>query len=228
LIELIAAYGSPAACAADPEGARRLLRKVSRGAVKEDRAALLLAQASESLGQPMIDRELRLMRCIAAELLRCRQQVSRLEHEIEELCGANELLDHLRGAVGPKTAAVVLAALGDPRQYARPRSYLKALGLALKEKSSGTIKGKLSISKRGPGRCRWYLYLAVLRWIQNDPIAKAWYEAKVARDGGRLKGKAVVALMRKLVKALWHVARGARLESRKLFDLGKLGISQPA
>lgn len=224
LIELVSAYGSPAACAADPSGVERLLRKVSRGAVRKDKAALVLAQAAESLGQPMIDRELGLVRCIAAELLRCRQQVTRLEREIDELCGANALLGHLRRAVGPKTAAVVVAALGDPRQYARPRSYLKALGLALKEKSSGTIKGKLRISKRGPGRCRWYLYLAVLRWIMADPIARAWYEAKVARDGGQIKGKAVVALMRKLVKALWHVAHGATLDSRKLFDLAHLGL----
>jgi transposase len=34
---------------------------------------------------------------------------------------------------------------------------------------------------------------------------------------GGLKGKAIIALTRKLTKALWHVARGERFDSAKLF-----------
>ena len=41
----------------------------------------------------------------------------------------------------------------------------------------------------------------------------------MVRDGGRFKGRAVTAVMRKVVKALWHVARGEPFDSRKLFKL---------
>ncbi len=41
----------------------------------------------------------------------------------------------------------------------------------------------------------------------------------------RLKGKAIVAIMRKLVKALWYVAQGATFDSRKLFNLKALAMA---
>jgi hypothetical protein len=101
---------------------------------------------------------------------------------------------------------------------------LKGLGLNLKEKSSGKHKGQLKITKRGPGDCRYYLYLAALRLIRHDQVVGKWYERKVTRDGGKAKNKAVVAVMRKLAKALWHVARGAVFDSRLLFDVRRLGF----
>ena len=52
----------------------------------------------------------------------------------------------------------------------------------------------------------------------------AWYQHKVKRDGG-LKRKAIVALMRKLAMALWHVARGETFDSRKLFNARTLGLT---
>jgi hypothetical protein len=58
-------------------------------------------------------------------------------------------------------------------------------------------------------------------------VARAWYDAKVTRDGGR-RAKAVTALMRKLVKALFHVARGAPLDSAKLFDVSRLRLPEAA
>jgi hypothetical protein len=65
----------------------------------------------------------------------------------------------------------------------------------------------------------------VLRWIQSDVIARAWYDRKVKRQGGRLKSKAVIALMRKLVLALWHVAHGRQFDSTLLFDTRRLGLN---
>ena len=50
------------------------------------------------------------------------------------------------------------------------------------------------------------------------------YLKKVKRDGGRAKVRAVVAVMRKLVMALWHVARGAEFDARKLFDVRRLEV----
>jgi hypothetical protein len=103
-------------------------------------------------------------------------------------------------------------------------AYLKAMGLNLKEKSSGTLKGQLKLTKRGSSRVRQYLWLAVYRWIQKDAIANQWYERKKQRDGGR-SSRAAVALMRKLAKALFHVGRGAVFDSSKLFDVRRLGFA---
>ena len=70
----------------------------------------------------------------------------------------------------------------------------------------GKYQGALKITKRGPGSGRRYLYMMALRFINSDDVAKRWYAKKVKRDGGK-KGKAIVALMRKLLAGLWRVGR---------------------
>ena len=82
----------------------------------------------------------------------------------------------------------------------------------------------MKITRRGPGIARRYLYFAALRWLYRDPIIQAWYQRKVARDGG-CKGKAIVAIMRKLAKALWYVAQGVAFDSRKLFNRKALALA---
>ncbi len=130
--------------------------------------------------------------------------------------------------VGKTTAAVMVAALGDPRGYGSATAYLKSTGLNLKEKGSGKKKGALHITKRGPGIVRLYLYLAALRLLQRDRVVRAWYQEKVRRQGGLAKSKAVVAIMRKLVLALWSVAHGEVFDSSKMFDTRRLKISAAA
>ena len=83
---------------------------------------------------------------------------------------------------------------------------------------------KLKISKRRPSKARKYLFFSALRWSYQDTVIAAWYQKKVKRDGG-IKGKAVTALMRKLALSLWHVARGAAFDSRQLFNVQALGMS---
>jgi hypothetical protein len=80
------------------------------------------------------------------------------------------------------------------------------------------------VTKRGPSRVRQFLWLAVHRWIQEDAVARAWYDRKRKRDGGR-SSRASVALMRKLAKALYHVGRGHTFDSSKLFDIRRLGLA---
>jgi hypothetical protein len=57
-----------------------------------------------------------------------------------------------------------------------------------------------------------------LRLIARDPVVKQWYRLKSNRPGA-VKNKCVIALMRKLAKALWHSAHGAAFDTNKLFNL---------
>jgi transposase len=134
------------------------------------------------------------------------------------------LLTRLAAVTGKTTSLVLAAALGSPLDYPNPGSYLKAMGLNLKERSSGKHKGQLKITKRGPGIVRKYHYFTALRWLYQDPVIAQWYRNKVRRDGDH-KGKAIVAVMRKRALALWHLARGEAFDSRKLFDIRALGMS---
>lgn len=146
-----------------------------------------------------------------------RQQRRRVEGLIQAQVGDDAGLEQQAAQVGAITAMVLYAALGNPRAYPHAGSYAKAAGLHLRERSSGKYQGQLRLTKRGPSVARFYLYFAVLRLIQEHGPARRWYEAKVARDGGR-RGKALAALMRKLIKALWHVGQGAAFDQRLLFN----------
>ena len=57
-------------------------------------------------------------------------------------------------AVGKATAAVLALSVGNADEYESAAAYVKSYGLNLKERSSGRHKGRLKISKRGPGRSR--------------------------------------------------------------------------
>jgi transposase len=123
--------------------------------------------------------------------------------------------------IGPMTAAIFLAFIGDPKQFASDRTLLKMLGLNLRERSSGKFKGQLKISKRGNSVVRRWLYLAALRLIKQDSVVRAWVNHKAQRSGG-MKMKAIIALMRKIVSSLRHIADGNPFDSTKLFDVQRL------
>lgn len=218
LLELIRSYGDPAAVAKDRAEAAALLRRTGHAGLSEDKIQALLASAAHSLGVPCLGAERELLQWLAADVLAARQQVRQIERQIAHHVQHEPVLASLATVVGSVTAAVLLAAVGSPRDYSDTASYLKALGLNLKERSSGKHKGQLKITKRGPSVARFYLYFAALRLIVRDPLVKRWYDARINRLGGAPKNKTVIALMRKLAKALWHVARGAALNSEKLFN----------
>lgn len=221
LLELLAAYGGPAGVAAAPQEARQLMARV--GGVKLDRAKIdrVIASAARTVGVPMVEAEQEALRQLAVEGRYQQKAKKRSKKEVEALSesSASQPLGQVVGAV---TAAVLEVKLGQPAEYPSPRSYVKAAGLNLKVRSSGKRKGQLAITKRGSGLVRQYLYLAALRWIKDDEVARAWYEKKIHRDGGRQKGQAIVALMRKLLAGLWWVGKGRAFDVTRLFDVSKL------
>lgn len=181
----------------------------------------VLRSAKDSIGVPLVSEEQRALQELAAEGLRVGRQAKQARRRVEALARGEPGVRRMGEAVGLATAAVLAATAGDPTRYPSARSWVKSLGLNLKERSSGTHKGKLRITKRGPGLARKYLFVAMLRWVKDEPLARAWFEQKVARDGG-LARKALVALMRKCAASLWWVAKGTKFDAEKLFDARRL------
>ena len=227
LVELVKEYGSPDAVADDEAGARALMRRAGGHFLGEDKVARVLVGASSSTGVPVTDGERVAIKELAAEIHRSRAKGRAAKARVKALAQGQVSTGRMSRVVGTTTSAVLVSGVGDPVRYSSASALLKGFGLNLKEKSSGKHQGQLKISKRGPGDCRYYLYLAALRLIGQDPVVGRWYERKVERDGGKAKNKAVIAVMRKLAKALWYVARGAEFDSRLLFDVRKLGFETP-
>lgn len=204
--------------------AANVLRKASRGSLRSSVIARLVDSAQRTLGVQQVAEEVHLVQELAREAARNRVEAREARRRVETLCAADEVARRLKPVLGATTAAVVVAATGDPSSYDSPRALVKSVGLNLREHSSGEYSSALHITKRGSGTARRYLHLAALRLLQTDPVVRAWYRKKVARDGGRGKLRAVVAVTRKLVLGLWHVARGSAFDASKLFDTRRLEL----
>lgn len=222
-LELLARYPSARAVRNAPSAeVRAHLRKASNGALSDKRIADVLSTAQTTTGEPLELEEESFVANVCKRLLEQRSKLAELDKRMSAAADSSEETRRIRQVVGPAAALALLALVGAPSGYASAGALEKACGLNLKERSSGQMHGKLSITKRGPARIRQLLYMAALRFIQDDPLARAWYEQRTAHKGG-MKVKAVVAVMRKLLRATYHVARGETFDSAKLFDARRLG-----
>jgi len=221
---LIGEYGNPCQVSEHRDEAQRRLLRTGRGLLSAEKIEQVLDSSEASLGLPCTEGERHLLQVLAQELLRTHQAMKAIEHRIDKVVEDDLVLRRMANVVGKTTSLVLETTQGTPLDYANPHSYLKGLGLNLKERSSGKHAGQLKITRRGPGKARKYLYFTALRWSNKDPVIAAWYQKKVKRDGG-LKGKAIIAVMRKLALSLWYVARGEAFDARKLFNTRGLGIA---
>jgi transposase len=226
-LELLAEYPCPADVTAHRAEVRELMRRVSRKMIKEDEVSRVLESAERSVGMPASTEERELVRAVAREALHVRASLASVNRELEKEAMKHEPTRSIAPVVGRVTALALVAYLGPLSQYDSAAALEKACGLNLKIKSSGNYVGRPSISKRGSSSVRRYLYLAALRLVKDDEVIAAWYRA---RGGYRADRKliALVAVMRKLARALWHVARGASFDARKLVDARALDIAPMA
>jgi hypothetical protein len=192
-----------------------------------DKIERVLEVAKKTTGTKASAGERALVMALASETNRQRKQAAAARRQVEELGIQHQGVRRVGDVLGKASAAVLFVEAGDPSSYKSADAYTKALGLNLKIKNSGkpADQGRLRITKRGAARARFVLYMTVLRLIQHEQRFKAWYGRKVERDGGQMKLKAIVALMRKLATAIWHVSRGAMFDSSKLFDDARLGLA---
>ncbi|MBT9096098.1 transposase [Methylovulum psychrotolerans] len=216
LEKLLVIYGSPQAVAAQADQAVKDMQTWGGHFLKPDKIARVIDSAANTMGLPCLDAERRYLQALATELQHSRSQRQVAKQLMEARVEADDGLKKMAALIGKLTTAVLISLHLDPRHFSSAHSYLKALGLNLIEKSSGQYRGRLSISKRGSAIARKYLYMAALRLIQNDPVMKQWYEAKV---DPKAKMKTVITCLRKLSKALWHVAQGNDFDANKLVTL---------
>lgn len=217
---LMAHFGSPSAMAqAGYEELAQQWHQSARKPPKPDKVKALLQAASGTTGVAPTDNEIELIRIMCREILRLMQLRDEVDKRIEEAAKAVACCQAMRPRLGIVTSVVIYAFMGDPSHYQSASAFEKAVGLNLVEKSSGEHAGQRRISKRGPAIVRKYLFLAAMRLVKDDPLVRAWYRKRRSytdADGGKLR--ALVAVVRKLCRALHHVARGEPFATEKLFD----------
>ncbi|GLZ89615.1 IS110 family transposase [Metapseudomonas resinovorans] len=154
---------------------------------------------------------------IEAVLTHIDQQISATLKAIQDhidndpdLRGKRELLTSIDG-IADKTAALLLAELGDPLRFRNARAITAFAGLNPKLQESGTYKGQTRISKMGSARLRAGLYMPALSALTHNAAIRALSERLRAK--GKSGKQIVCAAMRKLL----HIAYGV-LKSGQPFD----------
>ena len=216
LLQVLVAYGGPAALAADAKAAKRL-KGWGGFFLNNEKIARFLQVSASSVGvrQTAVDR--RRMEEYAQAALLAKHEVRKASGTLEKLAQSHAIIARHAAVVGWATACVLWVHLGDPADYHCAEAYRKAMGLNLKERSSGRYQGQLKITKRGPGAVRRWLYFAAMRLVQQPDVVE-WYELK---KGQRLKGgkRALIAVMRKLALGLHVVGVGEEpFDARRLFS----------
>lgn len=221
---LLIEYRMPQEIGSHAREAAALMRRIGRGMLKDEKIEKIITSAERTLGVVSIEAERQAMGALAQELRHLRVLEKEATRRIEKTAVEDTDICCLSEVIGKVTAAVMVAKLGSPRDYDSSASYVKAMGLNLKEKSSGKFKGQKKISKRGSSLVRMYLYFVAMRMVNKDPVVQAWYKKKIRRDGGQIHMKGLIAVMRKIAKALWYVGQGEVFDSRRLFNEAVLGM----
>jgi transposase len=218
LTRALSHWGDPRALAADPQAAS-LLKKFGGHYLTDEKIARVIESARTTIGVRMNPWAVKEMKNIAREIVKQHKRIARCRRELKKRSKDNGAIQSQAPAVGLITACVLWMCLGDPANYASAGAYRKAMGLNLKERSSGKHKGKLSLSKRGQRLTRKWLYFSALRWMK-EPSVKRWMQKKKERDGGR-GDKAAVGVMRRLSLAAWHAGQGEVFDVNRLFPGSK-------
>lgn len=148
---------------------------------------------------------------LQARIEKVRQQIQDHLDQHPELRRKAHLLESIPG-IGAATAALLLAELGDMKQFSKARQVAAFAGLVPRLHESGSsVRGRSRLSKVGSARLRKALYFPAITALRWNPLIKVFGQ-RLAKQG---KSKMVIvgAAMRKLL----HLAYGV-LKSGQPFD----------
>jgi transposase len=151
--------------------------------------------------------------------------LQRLIRQARKLIAADALLeerfkqlDSIPG-VGPASAIALLAELSTLSADLDVRQWVASAGLDPREHSSGSsVQKKPRISKTGNRHLRRALFMPALVAVRFDPHLRAYYQHLL--DRGKLKMQALVAVMRKLLHAIFGMFKHHQCyDGSKVFSL---------
>ena len=183
-----------------------------RHQVGEELARKLIDAAKISVGSRHSQAHQTGVRYACEDLQTLRKRLKQLEAEISsklEQHQVGKLLTTIAG-IGDNTAAMLIAELGDPARFESAGALAAYVGLCPGHKHSGKHQPKSSsLTPIGNRRVRKALWMPTLgAATQSNPWLIAFYRRLIAR--GKPPKVALIAAMRKLLAAIYSVAKNRR------------------
>ena len=154
------------------------------------------------------------------------KQIKMIEEELEKQLketGFYEILISIQG-IGIVSAATLIGEIGDINRFDSYEQIRRYAGLNLVENSSGTHKGKTTISKRGRSLLRSILYRMAFTMVNKNKEIKELYKYLTTRKENRLKKKqAIVAVIGKILQIIYAlVTKNEEYKATRVFTQNRL------
>jgi transposase len=192
---------------------RQLSRFVYDGshAVGEELAKQLIETARTSVGSQHSPAYRRQVQEFCADIATLRGRIKELDRDIRTTLKRHEtgmLLTTIDG-IGETTAARLVAELGDITKFESADALAAFVGVVPTLSHSGKrTPMHASIGPLGDARLRAKLWMPTLSAVKHNPWLRAFYQRLLAR--GKLPKVALIAAMRKLLHAIYSVAKSRR------------------
>ena len=159
-----------------------------------------------------------------AEMLK--KQIKMTEGELEKQLketGFYESIISIKG-IGVVSAAMFIGEVGDINRFDSYEQIRRYAGLNLVENSSGTHKGRTTISKRGRSLLRSILYRMAFTMVNKNEELKELYKYLTTRKENQLKKKqAIVAVIGKILQIIYAVvSKNEEYKATRVFTQNRL------
>lgn len=166
------------------------------------------------------------LRLYIEEAKMLKKQIKLTEEELEKQLketGFYESLISIQG-IGIVSAATFVGEVGDINRFDSYEQIRRYAGLNLVENSSGTHKGKTTISKRGRSLLRSILYRMAFTMVNKNKEIKELYKYLTTRKENRLKKKqAIVAVIGKILQIIYAViTKNEEYKATRVFTQNRL------
>jgi len=208
-----------------------LMKEATKKTVGEKKAKQLVEAAKMSIGikNGLGGARVRITSLLEQYELYLKQLVN-IELEMEkqlEVTGYREILLSIPG-IGIVSAASFLGEIGNPKRFSSPKQIIRLAGYNLVENSSGKIKSKTTISKRGRKILRSILYKIALVMVAKNNEIKLLYRYLLFRNNNPLKKKqALVVIAEKIIKIVFALMKQNKRYNPDLV-LGEYRVKQIA
>ena len=187
------------------------LRYDGRHFVGTELAQSLVDAAKRSIGQHHGPAYKLQAQHICQDLDLWRRRLAEIEHDIKDLLDTHvlgKLITSIDG-IGPQTAARIIAAAGDPAHFKSPGAFAAYVGVVPGLRQSGKqVSTRAGIGPLGNARLRRALWMPVLSAVKHNAWLRAFYLR--LRAAGKPAKVAMIAAMRKLLNAVYSVAKHRR------------------
>jgi len=187
------------------------LKYDGRHHVREDLAEALVAASKSSAGMHHGPAYRLGVQTTCEDIAVLRNRIGEIDRTIKKLIDGSELASLLQtiDGIGPTTAARILAEFGDPASYDSAAAFTAHFGVVPGVNHSGkSTPSRAATSSLGDARLRAKLWMPTLTAVVHNSWLKAFYDRLVAR--GKPAKVAIVASMRKLLTAVYSVAKNRR------------------